>query len=208
MSKLLLIAKGFSFEAFHQLLHTWRADLPPDARAAIITTASAEWKERNRNAIAAHHTLERLGFQDIDYIDIEFQSSEHLKDYHLIYISGGNPFYLLYHLKRSGSDKVLQALYRQGVYLIGCSAGAVVLGPDIRIITYFDTESDRLGLTDLSAVELAPFSVLPHANRLRTKYGDFDVRVQHMRQELAHEVVLLEDYKSLLVEQGKRYELG
>lgn len=50
MSKLLLIAKGFSFEAFHQLLHTWRADLPPNARAAIITTASAEWKERNRNA--------------------------------------------------------------------------------------------------------------------------------------------------------------
>lgn len=208
MSKLLLTAKAFVGAAFNEICHTWCAGLPHNARAAVLTTASAEWKERNRNAIAAHHALERLGFPAPDYIDIEFQAAAQLNDYHLIYISGGNPFYLLYYLKQSGGDEVLRELYQQGVYLIGCSAGAVVLGPDIRIITYFDTESNRMGLTDFAAVGLVPFSVLPHVNRLRTQYGDFDVRVQNIRRELGHEVVLLADEQSLLLEQGARYAIG
>mgnify|MGYP002382208617 CR=1 FL=1 len=208
MSKLLLTAKAFASEAFNAICHIWRAGLPHAARAAVITTASAEWKERNRNAIAAHHALAQLGFSDPDYIDIEFQAAAQLNDYHLIYISGGNPFYLLYQLKQSGADEVLRKLYCQGVYLIGCSAGAVVLGPDIRVITYFDTESNRMGLTDFAAVGIVPFSILPHVNRLRTQYIDFDVRVQNIRRALGHEVVLLADEQSLLLEDGVRYAVG
>mgnify|MGYP001563060064 FL=1 len=48
-----------------------------------------------------------------------------LKDKNLIYVQGGNTFYLLKVLKESGADKIIIDMVKTGIPYIGVSAGAI-----------------------------------------------------------------------------------
>ncbi|MFJ7754781.1 hypothetical protein ACQKGI_01210 [Peribacillus muralis] len=41
-----------------------------------------------------------MGFKQVDFMDIEFDFPEGLEQYNVIYMNGGNPFHLLYHMKK------------------------------------------------------------------------------------------------------------
>ncbi len=41
-----------------------------------------------------------MNFGKVDFIDVEFDGNDCLKNYDTIYINGGNPFYLFRHLKK------------------------------------------------------------------------------------------------------------
>ncbi|WP_246183382.1 hypothetical protein [Paenibacillus methanolicus] len=61
-------------------------------KASIIATASPK-KEKNRFAQKAKDDFKMMGFQDVDFIDFEFENPELLAQKDIIYISGGNPFH-------------------------------------------------------------------------------------------------------------------
>lgn len=139
--------------------------LPLPARnlsVAIVATASAEWKEKNKHAILAKQMLEEMGFKKVKFIDVEFDNPNKLKKFDVIYINGGNPFYLLYHLKKSGADKVLTQLANQGVIIVGISGGGVVLGLNINIVDYFDRKINTIKLKDLIGLNLTDVIIYPH----------------------------------------------
>lgn len=129
---------------------------------AIITTASAEYKEKNKHAVLARQVLEDMGFKQVKFIDIEFENPNKLKKFDVVYINGGNPFYLLYHLKKSGADEVLIQLANQGVIIVGISGGGVVLGSNINIVDYFDRKINTIKLKDLTGLNLTNTIIYPH----------------------------------------------
>ncbi|MBO8155831.1 MAG: Type 1 glutamine amidotransferase-like domain-containing protein [Bacillaceae bacterium] len=133
-------------------------------RAAIITTASPE-KERNKHAIKAINDFVMLGIQTVDFIDIEFDSPELLNNYQVIYINGGNPYMLLYHLKNSGADKVFNQVANKKSIIVGASAGAMVLGPHIQIVNHFTPWMNELNVNDFRGLELTDKIVFPHYDR-------------------------------------------
>ena len=156
--------------------------------AVIITTASVEWKEKNKHAVAAREALENMGFKKVDFLDVEFDNPEKLKDYDIIYINGGNPFYLLYHLKKSGADIVIKELFKKGAVIVGVSGGGVVLGPNINIANYFDKKSNTVGLKDLSALGLISIVMYPHysqeiENEIKKFESKFDCKVKRLIDE-------------------------
>ncbi len=161
MKKLLLTSHGFSNEpvcqAFSKLLNRPTKELT----VAIITTASVERKENNKYAVSTKEYFEELGFKEVKFVDIEFDDPDILKKFDVIYVNGGNTFYLLYHLKKSGADKILKEMVNNTI-LVGTSAGAVVLGPDIKIATEFDDERNVVDLKDFSALDLTDIIVIPH----------------------------------------------
>lgn len=67
----------------------------------------------------------------------EHQASE-LDQFDAVYIGGGNTFALLGELRRSRFDAHLTEYARRGQAIYGGSAGAAVLGRDIRTVTYLD----------------------------------------------------------------------
>ena len=171
-------------------------------RAAIVPTASPEWKAKQKSAVAAFEYFSMIGFKQIDFVDVEFQDPQILANYDLIYFSGGNPCYLLWHLRRTGSHIILKQLYEQGTYMVGSSAGAMIWGKDIRIILSFDTEMDPRELTDFSGLDCIPYVVLPHADYIRQQYSNYDESKSQINKALGVNVLEIENEKGALFIDG------
>jgi dipeptidase E len=164
MTKLLLTSNGFyTGDIKNQFLKLIDGEIS-QLKAAIITTASPQ-KENNRFALKAKEDFKGMGFQHIDFIDLEFDDPEMLAQKDVIYISGGNPFNLLFHTKKSGSGKILKKLASQNVVIVGASAGALLLGPNIKIVHFFTPQMNTLNINDFAALGLTDKLLFPHYDR-------------------------------------------
>jgi len=137
---------------------------PSVLNVAIITTASP-LKEQNPFAQKAREDLIRMGFIDVTFIDIEHEDPSLLFDKDVVYISGGNPFVLLTHMRTIRADQFFEKILENGVVIIGVSAGAVILGPNIEIVQHFTPAMNTLKLEDLTGLGLADHFILPHYHR-------------------------------------------
>lgn len=86
----------------------------------------------------------------------------------VIYVTGGNTYYLLERSKKSGFLDVVKNKISSGAFYFGCSAGAVLSSPRIDFIE--DMDDPSLGDIDgYSALSLTDFLILPHLDH--EKYG-------------------------------------
>lgn len=102
----------------------------------------------------------------VDELDVSTAShdeiSAKLKANDLIYVTGGNTFYLLQELKRSGADQLIQEQVKAGKTYIGESAGAIITSPNIEYVQKMDEVAKAPNLENFSALNLVNFYVLPH----------------------------------------------
>lgn len=83
-----------------------------------------------------------------------------LHGYDAVYVGGGNTFFLVRHMKRTGFFALLKEAVAGGMLYIGSSAGSVAATPDIG---YADKIDDRsLGDGDDEGLGFVGFSILPH----------------------------------------------
>ena len=129
--------------------------------------------------------LEKLGLV-VDELDISQASADEiaakLKTNDVIYVSGGNTFFLLQELKRTGADQIIFDEVNAGKLYIGESAGAIVTSANIEYVTTMDDVSKAPLLNDFNALNLVPFYIVPH-------YMNFPFK------KIAHKIV--ETYSSL-----------
>jgi dipeptidase E len=108
------------------------------------------------------------------------RASEALLTSDIVYLAGGNTFYFLLHLKRSGLAAVLQRFAARGGVLAGMSAGAHLLTPHIELAGYppFDRDENevRLPRGEQGALGLVGFEFFPHyrhSPRYRRALADY-----------------------------------
>ncbi len=95
-----------------------------------------------------------LGVERIDmWTRLEGRQPSALQRYAAVYLGGGNTFYLLHELRRSGLTNGLIRFARSGRPIYGGSAGAVVLGRDI--VTAGHLDHNAVGLVDTAGLNLA-----------------------------------------------------
>jgi dipeptidase E len=162
--KLLLTSNGFFTDEIKERFLELAGGETANRTAAIVTTASP-LKENNPFAQKAKTDLIEMGVARVDFIDVEFENPEVLADKDIIYISGGNPFSLLHHAKRSGMDRVLTTMKARDVVVVGASAGSVVLGPDIRVVHFFTPHMDTYDTEEFTALYLTSRIIFPHYDR-------------------------------------------
>ncbi|SPL71114.1 Type 1 glutamine amidotransferase-like domain-containing protein [Acinetobacter stercoris] len=109
--------------------------------------------------------LKSLGLV-IDELDISALPSqviqEKLKQNDYIFVSGGNTFYLLQELRKSGADQFIIEQIQRGKPYIGSSAGSIILAPDIKYIADMDDKNKATQLDDYSGLDMINFYPLPH----------------------------------------------
>lgn len=114
---------------------------------------------------AGKKALEELGLI-VDELDISQASGDEivtkLKNNDFIYVSGGNTFFLLQELKRTGADQIIINEVKAGKLYIGESAGAIVTSADIEYVTTMDDVNKAPLLKDFNALNLVPFYIVPH----------------------------------------------
>ena len=161
-----------------------------------IPTASLVEDTRDWISLEKMH-LQRMGLA-VDELDISKSSYETiqqtLQKNDLIYIAGGNTFFLLQELKRTGADRLIAEEVNRGKLYIGESAGAIVTAPDIGYSAAMDDREKAPKLKEDSGLHLIDFFVLPHAGNpafqeaveeiLRNYASSLDLKVISDRQAL------------------------
>ena len=111
------------------------------------------------------NTLQSLGLK-VDVLDVSYASYESivsaLTKNDIIFVGGGNTFYLLQELRRSGADKIVVQEVNKGKLYIGESAGAVIACPDIGYCSGMDSPEKAPDLTDYTGLGLVDFYIVPH----------------------------------------------
>lgn len=109
--------------------------------------------------------LEKLGLI-VDELEItktgHKEISDRLTGNDIIYITGGNTFFLLQELQRTGADKIIAEQINSGKLYIGESAGSMVLSPNIEYAGDMDDCKKAPELKDFSALSIVNFYPLPH----------------------------------------------
>lgn len=87
----------------------------------------------------------------------------------VIYISGGNTFYLLDSLRRADLFSDLHYFVETGGLLAGHSAGSIILTPTIDTASYpdFDCDDNEVELVDWKGLNLVNFEFFPHYRNSR-----------------------------------------
>ncbi|MBO3282798.1 Type 1 glutamine amidotransferase-like domain-containing protein [Paenibacillus sp. FSL M8-0228] len=116
--------------------------------------------------------LENLGLV-VDEIEIstvplnEIESKIRENDY--IYITGGNTFYLLQELRRTGADKIIADEVNAGKLYIGESAGSMILSPNIEYAQLMDNVQEAPALDSFVALGTIEFYPVPHHTNILFK---------------------------------------
>lgn len=100
--------------------------------------------------------------------ELEISTATHLdivnklenNDY--IYVTGGNTFFLLQEMNKSGAGNLIRTQINAGKLFIGESAGAILLAPDIEYAKHTDDPLVASQLKTFEALNIIDFYPVPH----------------------------------------------
>ena len=130
----------------------------------------------------------------------EHQGHE-LEAFDAVYMGGGNTYSLLAELIQSGFDHHLKTYAAAGGIIYGGSAGAVVLGKDIRTVSHMDRND--IGLPEVNCLNLANgHSIWPHYS------VQDDTRIEEFVQKYRQPVLGISERSGVILESGKMRSVG
>lgn len=166
---------GSQFLQFPDVLKKLVGVSAKDANVQVVVNAFDNYPEGSRamHAQSLLTSIEAAGYScsllDLrDYFDRQDDLKKILFKADLLWVSGGNVFYLRYVLKQSGLDNMLPDLLENGLTYAGDSAGAAVLGPNMHGLDLLDDPAEAPELM-FEGLAITPFIVLPHWGNERYK---------------------------------------
>ncbi len=179
---------------------------PRDQRVACITTACnpyiakqkpTPWLEKDRDAFL------RLGFELKD-IDIQDKTPKQLNDeldgFNVIFVAGGNTFYLLQEAQKSGFLDIVRSKVENGCVYIGSSAGSILATKDISYVSDLDKMSEAPDLQ--GSIGLGIVDIEPHVHFGEPK--SFQKRIARFitQYESTAKRILLRNDQALIIKDG------
>jgi dipeptidase E len=197
--KLLLTSAGLTNDILKKTFLDLVGKEPGDITIAFITTASNT--EKNTDYIKRDRdNLKRLGVQYISLIDIsqpETTWKEVLQKSDVIYVEGGNTFYLLDELRKSGLNTTLKNITRGKLY-VGVSAGSIIVTPTIAIAQVEPADPNTVNLQDLTGLNWVPFEISPHTREVVPL-----ANVEQYAASTVHPVYAFDDEVAIVVTEKK-----
>jgi dipeptidase E len=206
--RLLLTAYGLCTEEIRKAFHKLVPNESGNMKIAIISTSQPKLKEKHSQMISVKNTFHEMGYRNVEFIDIEFEEKDKLNEFDVIFLNGGHPFYLLYHLKKSGADKILNEMIDSGKVVVGLSAGSIALGPDNTMCNYIYPEDNIFKVTDLSALNAVNIRIYPHFKEHCGVNPIIENKVSEFESKYNFEVTRLNNNQAILVIDDKLEKIG
>ncbi len=200
--KLFLLSSGLDHALSPQLAEFIGQPLQGLKLAYIPNAIDPEPMAQMRNR-QTKKELTDLGFK-VTTVDLRHSTGKNLKkilnECDVIYVRGGNTYYLLHLMRESGFDQMIGELLDSGKIYIGNSAGSIVAGPDITVAGWEPwPDSNILNLDDLTGLDLINFSVMPHYH-----IGDEDI-VKTQEAKHPHRIARLADGQALAIKDNDHH---
>ncbi|GAU79651.1 Type 1 glutamine amidotransferase-like domain-containing protein [Fusibacter sp. 3D3] len=134
-------------------------------KVVFITTASKVEKVKFY-VKADKNALLKLGFI-VEELDVSIEETAEIQAKinacDCIFVEGGNTFFLLQELKRSGADQMILEHIQKNKMYIGASAGSMIISKNIEYAKHMDNPAYALELNgDYSALGAINFCIVPH----------------------------------------------
>lgn len=158
---------------------------------------------------------DELGF-NLEEIDIEGKTESQLmrqlsvKD--IIFVEGGNTFYLLNAMRKCNFEKVVRKLLKLGKVYVGVSAGAMVAGKTI-ITSVWRSKArginrNVVGLKNLKGLNLLPFDIFVHyepeyAEIIKKEMPDPKKRQKNLKIITDQQAIFVQNKEIMLIGDGE-----
>ena len=181
-----------------------------DVTVAFITTASKNEEDISyvENDL---NIMKEIGF-NVEELDIdgktEFQIMSILKLKDIIFVEGGNTYFLLNAMRKCNFEKVLRKLLKQGIVYIGASAGSIVAGKTIETSSW-KSDEPNYGVKNLKGLNLVPFNIfvhyLPeHAEIIKQKIKNPKKRLKKLKILTDGQAILVQGNEVDLIGEGEQ----
>lgn len=163
-----------------------KIDVKLKANSVFIDTAI---RDKEHSHLEWHHNckakMEEVGFHFIVY-DITGKTNEQivadLSRFDVMYIEGGNSYYLLQESQKNGFGEFVKNRVDDGMIYVGTSAGTVIAGPDIEPVRQDSRAALAPDLHGTSGYGLVDFVVMPHWGQPKRRDLFNEYRLNHMYQ--------------------------
>lgn len=194
--KLLLTSNGLSTEKIKKEFLRLVGKPVGEIKILFMTTASGAhkvptpWLDRDKEI------LFNLGISKNNLVEFNFDKKIKIEEFDVLFIEGGNTYYLLKRIREEGFDKEILLFVKKNRLYLGVSAGSVLAGPDISI----SHGDDNLGLTDFTGLKLIDKVICPHFQKKDP------IIIENFEKKTKCKTLPLNDGQALLIE-GKMEEI-
>lgn len=203
--KLLLTSAGFTNKSIINAFLRLSEKPFKKLNLAFVPTAANVEEDSKDWLITDYANCKKLGFASIDIVDISALSEDiwlpRIKKANVLLFGGGNTYYLMSWLKKSGLDKLLPELLKTRIY-VGISAGSMVATQNLRMSTSQKSYSEKVfPLMDDSGLGLVGFHIRPHLNskdfpKVRIEY------LQEIAKDVPESIYAIDDDTAVVVNDG------
>ena len=172
-------------------------------KVLYITTASDGDPDDDKSWMNIEfQTILDLGIDKTNIIEYKIgESNIDINDFDIMYMMGGNTFYLLDVIRKTNFDKEIVNFINSGKIYIGSSAGSEILGNSIEPAIGYD--DNNVGMIDFTGLKIIDGLIIPHCNRKT----DF---VESLKNKTTEKLILLYDgdgiIKKLFINSNEKRE--
>lgn len=137
------------------------------------------------------YSKELLAKMGLIVYELEISTASHsdivkkLENNEYIYVAGGNTFFLLQEMNRTGTGNLIKTQINTGKLFIGESAGAILVAPDIEYSKDTDNPLMAPNLKSYDAWNIVDFYPVPHYNDASLKEA-VDIVISKYGTKLPH----------------------
>ena len=133
-------------------------------KVLYITTAPDGEEDDDKSWMDEEYkTIIDLGINESNITEYKIGNEINIDDFDIIYMMGGNTFYLLDVIRKTGFDKVIVDFINKGKIYIGSSAGSEILGNSIDVALGYD--ENNVNMIDFTGLKIVDALIVPHSNR-------------------------------------------
>ncbi len=198
--KLLLTSAGIQNKSLADALIEMVGKPVGEISVGLVSTAMSPEKGHKEWFIKQFTNLQKYGFVSIDIIDVaapEIKWQDRLSVVDVVFVSGGNTYYLLDQTRKTGFGDWLKANLEQKVY-VGVSAGSILVTPTIGVAAIPPGDHNFLSLTDLEGLGLVDFEVSVHTPELVTHESN-----KEYAKTMTRTLYGLDDQSAIKVDNGE-----
>jgi dipeptidase E len=168
----------------------------PTSENKVLIMHTANIPRRWRTVRKIMKGLIRLGIQkkNISLINIRHKVSK-IPEFDVLYSLGGNTFYILDRVRKTGFDKVIKKAVKRGKLYIGLSAGSMITHRTIESADWGERRKDRnkIRLKNLKGLNFTNIAIFPHYKKR------LDGEVKELKSKANYPILALKDKQALLI---------
>lgn len=192
MNNIILTSCGIRDASFKNKVYELLPKEKLNAKKVLyVTTASDGESDDDKSWMDEEYkSILELGIVEKNITEYKIGNNINIEDYDIMYMMGGNTFYLLDIIRKTNFDIEINKFINDGKIYIGSSAGSEILGNSIEVALGYD--ENNVNMKDFTGLKIVDGLVIPHSN----KKEDF---IKKLKSSKRDNIILLYDGDGVII---------